>query len=216
MRHTFVIILMLFFFVCGCKSNLKRNIKNEDVKTLNNVDYKEFLSEILDLKKVANVKQKQNLLFKSLDSGIPYYWIGTKWDFSGTSRIPGEGKIACGYFVTNTLTDLGFKINRISLARAASSAMIKKLTTNIKYLSSYEDLKTYLGKQLKEDAFIIGLDKHTGYITKNKDRYYFIHSSYNNNIGVMKERIDESGILQTSKTFMIGSLVQNEELLEAW
>jgi len=216
MRHTFVLISILILLICGCRADLKRNITKEDVNTLDTVDYKKFLSEISELKKSANVKQKQNLLFKSIDSGIPYYWIGTKWDFNGTSRIPGEGKIACGYFVTNTLTDLGFKINRISLARAASSAMIKELTTNVKYLASYEDLKAYLGRQLEEDAFIIGLDNHTGYITKYKDRYYFIHSSYNNNIGVMKEYIDESGVLQASKTFMIGSLVQNEKLMKEW
>ena len=41
------------------------------------------------------------------------HWKGTPWDFNGTTRTPGEGAIACGYFVTTVLEQAGFKIERV-------------------------------------------------------------------------------------------------------
>ena len=64
------------------------------------------------------------------------YWYGTKWDFNGTTRVPGEGFIACGYFVTNTLTDMGFIIPRVKWAQSASEVFIKKLSCTVKRFSN--------------------------------------------------------------------------------
>jgi len=57
------------------------------------------------------------------------YWYGTPWDFNGTTKRPNEGKIACGYFVTTTIQQMGFPINRIKLAQCASEEMIKNLVS---------------------------------------------------------------------------------------
>ena len=32
-------------------------------------------------------------------------WMGTPWDFSGTSQVPRKGSIACGYFVSTVGLD---------------------------------------------------------------------------------------------------------------
>src|SRR5690606_907796 len=53
---------------------------------------------------------------KLLNEIIPY-WYGTEWDFEGHTAIPNEGKIACGYFVSTTLRDMGLNINRYKLAQ---------------------------------------------------------------------------------------------------
>ena len=58
-----------------------------------------------------NKNEKKKLCCETIHNGIPGYWIGTVWDFNGVTRTPKQGAIACGYFVTNVLTDLGFKIN---------------------------------------------------------------------------------------------------------
>src|SRR5688572_15466983 len=80
------------------------------------VSYTDFLAgvkterEKLKSKPLADSKE---YFFQLINYKIPLYWTGTPWDFNGVTRKPGEGKIACGYFITNTLTDLGFTLERI-------------------------------------------------------------------------------------------------------
>ncbi|MDQ8141729.1 hypothetical protein [Chryseobacterium sp. CFS15] len=151
-------------------------------------------------------EEKKSYLFKFINYDVPNYWMGTPWSFNGTSREPQKSTIACGYFVTNTLTDFGFDINRTYLAQQASSVMIKKLCKNIKYFSSREDLEKYILSENKNQVYIVGLDFHTGFITRDNKDTYFIHSNYIKNKGVVKELTQASQALNASKTFMIGTL----------
>lgn len=52
-----------------------------------------------------------------LINAIIPYWYGMEWDFDGYSAISNKGKIACGYFVSNTLKDMGIQLNRFRLAQ---------------------------------------------------------------------------------------------------
>ncbi len=56
--------------------------------------YEEFIERVHSSPKTSAA------LFTYLDKDMPAYWDDTTWDFYGMSRIPGEGEIACGYFVT--------------------------------------------------------------------------------------------------------------------
>ncbi len=58
------------------------------------------------------LKLTKNYLEETLVEDIFNYWYGTPWDFNGTTNIPNQGSIACGYFVTTTLKHLGFNIPR--------------------------------------------------------------------------------------------------------
>ena len=49
-----------------------------------------------------------------LNAIIPH-WYGTPWDFNGHTSIPNQGEIACGYFVSTTLRDIGLKLNRFKM-----------------------------------------------------------------------------------------------------
>jgi hypothetical protein len=183
------------------------------------ITYDEFLKSVKaerEKLKSKTLTDQKEYFFQLVNSKIPAYWAGTPWDFNGVTRKPGEGKIACGYFITNTLTDLGFEIERVKLAQAASSVLIKATCTNIKYCAGFEGLKTYLAAQPEHSVFIVGLDFHTGYITKERKDCYFIHSNYINSKGVTKEKIDVSEALQASKTFMIGSISSNDEFIKNW
>lgn len=183
------------------------------------ISYPDFLTEVkterekLKDKPLADAKK---YFFNLINNKIPEYWKGTPWDFNGVTRKPGEGKIACGYFITNTMVDLGFDIERIKLAQAASSVLIKATCTNIKNYADFDDLKSYLDKADDYSVFIVGLDFHTGYITKEKNDCYFIHSNYINSKGVTKEKIDDSEALNASKTWMIGSISANDEFINNW
>ena len=52
-------------------------------------------------------------------------WVGTEWAFYGTTQTPGEGEIACGYFVSTVLRDAGVKVERVKLAQQASEYIVK-------------------------------------------------------------------------------------------
>jgi hypothetical protein len=195
------------------------NYQNALSTVTNKVDYNEFKKNVNNNKNLLikhPTKDIRNYLFKLIDEDIYNYWAGTPWEFHGATQQPKAGSIACGYFVTNTLTDLGFKINRVGLAEVRSGDMIKKLCLRIESFNSLNKLNSYLAKQPINSVFIIGLDFHTGYIVKTATNCYFLHSSYIKKEGVVREKIDESQALTTNKFFMIGSLTANENLLRKW
>ena len=163
-----------------------------------------------------DIEQKSNLLYNLISEGLVEHWVGTPWDFNGTTRTPNQGTIACGYFVTNTLSDLGFDIQRVKLAQAASSEMIKILCIETKWISRFDNFNAYMKKQIKNAIYIVGLDFHTGFIIKKGDEIYFFHSNYIQNEGVILERIEASKALQSSEAFFIGNLSENKDLLKTW
>jgi len=144
------------------------------------------------------------------------HWDATGWDFNGVSRMAGEGDIACGYFVTTILQDLGFKLDRIRLAQEPSSVMIKELTKPVKILHSRDAMINYVKTQPAPAIYIVGLDFHTGFISSGPDGIFFIHSNYIDRAGVMKEPASSSDALAASNYFMIGNLTTNTNLLRTW
>lgn len=201
MKYLFCLV---FLIMIGCNKNNVESEKNVITETteVKKIPYKEFLVSINKKTK----EEKKNYLFKFINYDVPNYWIGTPWSFNGTSREPQKGSIACGYFVTNVFSDFGFDINRTYLAQQASSVMIKKLCKDIKYFGKRQDLENYLLSKDKNQVYIVGLDFHTGFITRENQDTYFIHSNYIKNKGVTKELTQTSKALNASKTFMIGTL----------
>jgi hypothetical protein len=195
------------------------NYQNAKPTVYHKIDYNEFKRSVNSHKSLLIKHSKKDIsgyLFKLIDEDIYNYWAGTPWEFYGTTQQPKTGAIACGYFVTNTLTDLGFKIDRVGLAEVASGVMIKKLCVGIKSFNRLKKLNGYLAKQPINSVFIIGLDFHTGYVVKTAANCYFFHSNYIKKEGVVMETIDTSQALSTNKFFMIGSLTANENLLRKW
>ncbi|AZA76921.1 hypothetical protein EG347_05055 [Chryseobacterium sp. G0186] len=194
---------LLLIILIGCKKTDKRTETTEtNVNHVNAPTYKELLASINNKTK----KEKKAYFFSFIHYDVPRYWSNTPWSFSGTSQEPRKGSIACGYFVTNTLSDYGFDINRTYLAQQASSVMIKKLCKDIQYFNKRQDLEKYIVSKDKNQVYIVGLDFHTGYITRENRDTYFIHSSYIQSKGVVKELTKNSQALNASKTYMIGTL----------
>jgi hypothetical protein len=147
------------------------------------------------------------------------YWYGTKWDFNGTTETPNEGSIACGYFVTTVLRDMGVPIKRTKMAQCASEEMIRSLVSkkNIYHLSGLklEEFEKNL-KKLGYGLYVIGLDNHTGFISFSQEGCYFIHSSGYYPFQVVKEKVSESKVLSKSKYKVIGKLTSDEGFLKGW
>lgn len=197
------LVLLCALMVLSCQK--KDGMQNHET-TLNaivsDVKYEDFLKQIHS----KTESEKSTYFFTFINYDIPKYWKDTPWSFGGTTRKPKSGNIACGYFVTNTLSDFGIKIERVFLAQQPSSVMIKKLCSDIKYFTQRKDLENYILKQPKNTVYIVGLDFHTGFITREDKDTYFIHSNYIRNKGVVKENTESSQALNSSKTYMIGTL----------
>lgn len=158
----------------------------------------------------------RSLFFQVYNNEIPGYWIGTPWDFNGTTSKPQNGTIACGYFLTTVMKQTGYDIDRYKMAQQASSVLIKQYCTNIKSMNSMKALQEYLEQQPDSSIFIVGLDFHTGFITKKGADYRIIHSNYIASEGVIKEQVSSSQVLTSNGFFMIGSLSANDHLLAGW
>lgn len=209
-------------FILSCQKTSESNIavpkvQNENIQPQQEPKYPaQYSSFLKTLKQNLNGTSKEKRFFHFINKDVPHYWIGTKWDFNGTTRTPQKGEIACGYFVTNVLSDFGLKIRRTYLAQQPSSKMIKEICDkkSIQRFSDFQKLLSYLSRAKEQEIFIIGLDYHTGFIIKNGEDFYFLHSNFVHRKGVVKEKIQKSATLRSSKSFMIGSLTQNTTLFQ--
>ena len=147
-------------------------------------------------------------MLHAFDTLFPY-WLGTKWDFNGTSQIPGEGAIACGYFVTTLIEDMHMPVDRIQMAQCASEEMIKNQvqeTFITRYNAVEQDTMFSFIRHHGDRLYIIGLDNHTGFIRKQDDDIWFIHSSGKFPFRVIKEDAETCQTILSSKYKVLGCL----------
>lgn len=161
------------------------------------------------------------LFEESLLNKIIPFWEGTEWSFEGHSSKPKSGRIACGYFVSTTLQDIGLNLNRYRLAQQSpiNEAKSLALDTEVKEISettttgNISSIKEYL----KEGIHFIGFDEsHVGYVIKQNDNLYLIHSNYINAIGVEIEQIEKSEVFNSYNKYHVVELSTNEEILKHW
>jgi hypothetical protein len=210
------IIPFLFLFI-SCKSKCSTN--HSDSVTLStpkefDISYDSLKHRIQlernDLKRMEiNTKGiAKEISMNNLLALFPY-WYGTKWNFYGTSEVPQQGSIACGYFVTTLLRDAGLNINRVKLAQQASSVIIQTVCDkeNIKTFSNAknEDFFDFIKRQGKS-MYVVGLDFHTGFIYFDGEEIYFIQSKYYDEVAVVKEVATASKVLLKSKFKMLGRI----------
>ena len=160
-------------------------------------------------------KSAKACLYQYLTDSIFPYWYGTPWDFNGTSQKPLQGQIACGYFVTTTLSHLEFYLPRVKMAQQAASKIIRSLCSDIKTFNKINLLKKHIDKH-KQGIFIVGLDTHVGFLWQSPEGLYFVHSSYSGNKQVSKEKWNISTVLNKSKLFVVGNLLDNSRIIKTW
>ncbi len=203
------LLLLLFLFACSDQALLKEATNSKDL-----TPYSKFIEKVKA--ETGTSAERKARFFTFMNKEIPAYWIGTKWDYNGITRIPQTKAIACGYFVTTVLEDFGITLKRIYLAQQASSVMINELCekTSVKHFASLAKVESYLAARSEEEVYIVGLDFHTGFIIRDNGTNYFFHSNYINKEGVIKEELAESKAFASSESFMIGSLSANSKLFD--
>ena len=153
-----------------------------------------------------------------VDNLIPY-WYGTPWAFYGTTQIPRDGSIACGYFVSTLLRDAGVNVERVRMAQQASELIIKSLTTET-YIERFRNtsIEHFVDKLIArgDGLYVVGLDIHTGFILVRGSSVDFIHSSYVKPFCVVREKAVESKILIASRYRVVGHISADPVLLRKW
>lgn len=163
------------------------------------------------------VKAARSYVFSTITTKQFSYWFNTPWDFNGTTRIPGQGKIACGYFVTTVLYDAGFDLPRTKWAQLASEAIIKKLSSDIRRFHNkpVKDVASHLAAK-PDGLYIVGLDTHVGFIYKSGKTMRFVHSNYYEpEKGVMAQELDCYNPLRDSRYRVLGRIL-DDAMMKAW
>ncbi|WP_165045413.1 hypothetical protein [Dysgonomonas sp. ZJ709] len=238
MRYS--IPLLLLFLILSCSSKIQKeevevqsnSLKEEIIEDEVLVSYDDLKADASnkrdDFRKLYNscdgnkVKQDSIIINAQeylLDISDQYFkaWYGTPWAFHGHSKVPKEGNIACGYFVTTTLKDMGFDIPRIKWAQQASEYLIKKVSNDIKrfHKAPMTDIVDYI-KVGGEGLYIVGLDSHVGYIYYRNGKIAFVHTNYYRpQIGVMSEPLSGRNPLNDSKYRVIGKIM-DKEMVRNW
>ncbi|MFH0894880.1 MAG: hypothetical protein V2A54_10640 [Bacteroidota bacterium] len=215
-------ILALGFFFTQCNATSPNEKKETYDQLLKRVQTKR--DSLGTAYKAANENKKKDLIvearnfvFTTITKDIFDFWYGTPWDFNGTTKVPKQGKIACGYFITTILQAGGFDIPRVAWAQLAAEAIVKKMTPDIKRFNNrpVSEVEDYIGGR-DDGLYIVGLDCHVGFIYKKGSKIKFVHSNYyKKEEGVMSENLDTTNPLKDSKYRVIGRLL-DDAMMKKW
>ena len=157
-----------------------------------------------------------------LEGALPHLmrcWLGTPWDFHGSAHQPGTDKVACGYFVSSVLQDAGFNVEWGALARQPAQSIIATFLARedmvITVGDDYDDFMDEVSTR-ESGIYLVGLDKHVGFLIVTPEELRFIHSSGSPPLCVVDESRQEAGALKRSRYRVIGNLTSNHAVLRSW
>ncbi len=151
--------------------------------------------------------------------GIIPFWYGTGYDFNGATAVPGVGGISCGHFVTTVLRDAGLKIDRIALAQLPSETLIRTLVPEesiLRYSNVSGEAFLDACRGLAPGLYVLGLDKHVGFLVIDSAGASFIHSTLLPPYSVVREPAASSRALMRSAYRVLGNLSGDKSFLLKW
>lgn len=146
-------------------------------------------------------------------------WYGTEWDYNGTTQTPGVGTIACGYFVTTCLRDVGFNLPRVRLSQEPSERIIASFVSQpLRRRWSNAPLEQFVAEvaAMGDGLYMVGLDCHVGFLIVEDGAVDFCHVSYAPPSMVIRESALASSVLAISRYRVVGRLLPNEALVRRW
>ena len=167
----------------------------------------------------AAVENDARLILELMMPEMMRCWLGTPYDFNGTAEKPGDGKIACGYFVSTVIRDTGFRVNRFKLAQQPSENILRTfISSDDCFLEVGMKFPTYADKieSMENGIYLVGLDTHVGFIVKRSDGLKFFHSSGSRPWAVVEENRRNAGALQRSNWRMTGCLTGDPGVIRTW
>jgi len=141
-------------------------------------------------------------------------WAGTPWDFSGTTQTPGEGQIACGYYVSTVLSHAGVKVARAPLAQQASEFIVKTLASTVEDFRGTPAEAVQRVRARGEGLYVVGLDYHVGFLRVSGEQVDFCHSSYLGAKAVLCEPALTAPAFLSSR-YVLGEAL-SDQVVDAW
>ncbi|MFL5765455.1 MAG: hypothetical protein ACJ77K_16030 [Bacteroidia bacterium] len=224
--HRFTFILILLF--SGCHSAPPDDLRQASLEQTHS--YEEFKNEIVQTRNkikeqyvAADSHEKDSIVgysaqfLRNMTPEIFNYWYGTDWDFNGITQKPKEGKIACGYFVTTVIRDLGFNIPRSTWAQLPSESMIKKLNSSVKpfFNKPVEAVITWF-RNRPDAVYVVGLDTHVGFVYKEGKTLKFVHANYYEpDSKVVSQNLKGNNPINDASYRVVGQLFE-AEMVKKW
>jgi len=216
MKYIITAIILIIFTITAYAQNSYSVLKNKTERKRTNYSVELKAAQDNPEKQKAIISNARTFLLNDIDNYFEE-WYGTQWSFPGHTRTPRNGHIACGYFITTVLLDMGFKIPRIKWAQMASEEMIKNMTSEIKRFRNVPitDIIKYIEAK-GEGLYVVGLDCHVGFIYYHKNQMRFVHSNYYRpSVGVMSETLNSKNPLKDSKYRVIGKIL-DDSMIKKW
>ncbi|MGB7393562.1 MAG: hypothetical protein WA913_04120 [Pricia sp.] len=178
------------------------------------------LSKDLQEERIGIDSVKQVFADRLVNQIIPY-WYGTEWSFGGHTSIPKVGKIACGYFVSTTLKDMGLRLNRYKLAQKSPMDEALAIGCGARVVTvsdknpdrAFEQIQDRVG----EGIYFIGFDTgHVGFVIRKEKRLLLIHSNYLTPISVCVEPLNTAQVFKTFTKFHLVPISHNDLFIKKW
>lgn len=135
----------------------------------------------------AGVDEARRVLLEAITGDLIPAWTDTPWDFWGTTEVPGEGEIACGYFVSTVLAHAGVRVERVRMAQQASEYIVRSLAEPdaIRRYRDDADLRILDDLRAQPPAlYVVGLDQHVGFLWFDGATVWFCDASYVDDVDV--------------------------------
>jgi len=163
--------------------------------------------------KALVIQESQTFLMRTIIDDIVPAWHGMPWTMAvildglkpdaAYPFEPGKG-ISCSWFVVSVLENLGFKFkSKRKFAGSIAIELQRSLAANKKEIHRYfGHSPTKLKKKLiglGDGIYIIGLNCHIGFVTVDRGKVLFHHSSYVEPYIVVTEELEKSQAISLSE-----------------
>ena len=168
----------------------------------------------------AIVREAREYLLGEITRSLIPAWIGTRWNFHGTSETPGQGSIACGYFVATILRDAGFAVDRVPLAQKGSADIVRTLVPDAQVHSEFgatpHEAVVAARAAAGDGLYVVGLDNHVAFLVVDGSASgaQLCHSSNRSPKSVRCESAVASRSM-VSRVHVMGPVLTDEAIL-AW
>ncbi len=175
-----------------------------------------------DKERAAVLEQARRRVVDAIIEEILPAWMGTPWDFNGTAAKPGNGPVACGYFVSAALSNAGLNLSRVRFGQAAALDIQRALEPRSSQLHRFFSIApARLERKLRrlgDGLYIVGLDIHVGFVTVRHGEVRLVHSSYTDGQVVTDEPRATAGASANSKPmgYFVPPLFNDDRLVLAW